>query len=97
MNTSEFDLKTQPRITQQTEDVLQATFDAESQRFAEELMENMTVSPIGRLLNLISVLPEIRQEKVTHARQQIDIEAYDLDNRLDNAIDLMIEEFMTEN
>jgi len=94
MNISDFDLRTQPRVTQKTEEVLQATFDAEGERFADELMESMTASPIGKLLSIISALPEIRQEKVTNARRQIELEAYDLDNSLGTAIDMMIEELM---
>lgn len=96
MNITKTEIRTNTHISPNTDEQLQAMFNAETERFADELMDSITASPIGSLLNLISHLPEIRQEKVMHARKQIETNSYDRDQRLDAAIDQMLEEFMTE-
>ncbi len=77
-------------------DRLSKIFDQEAKRFADEFTQNATSSPISELLELISKLPEIRQEKVTAARQNIANNAYETQGRLDIAIDRVLEEIITE-
>jgi len=63
---------------------------------AGEVYETMTSSPIGRLLSLINTLPEIRQEKVTSVRRQIDSGQYNITENLDLALDMVLEEFIAD-
>ena len=60
------------------------------------LLENINSTPIGRLLKIIGSLPEIRTEKVFNARQQINDGEYDANRDLDEALDRMLEELITE-
>ena len=71
-------------------------FDAETDFVAEELLENITDTPIGRLLKLISHLPEIRQDKVVEVRRRLDQDEYDTGEKLDIALDRVLEEFIAE-
>ena len=62
----------------------------------EGLIEGINSTPIEQLLKVISSLPEIRREKVTDIRKQIDDGRYDIGNNLDAALDLVIEEFIAD-
>lgn len=62
---------------------------------AEELLTNITGTPIGRLLRQIAEMPEIRQEKVANVRSQLTKGEYDLNHRLDAALDRVLEELIT--
>jgi hypothetical protein len=75
---------------------MKTSFEAKKSRFAEEFVQDMHSSPIAKLLDLIGSLPEIRQEKVSDVRQQLETETYNIDHNLDNAIDMMLEEFLTD-
>ena len=78
-------------------DRLAEIFNQESNRFTEEFEQSSAASPISQLLELISKLPEIRQEKVTAARRNIENNVYENQGRLDIAIDRVLEEIITEN
>ncbi|MHC4289766.1 MAG: hypothetical protein ACYTCN_07805 [Planctomycetota bacterium] len=60
----------------------------------EKLFDSMQCSPLGKLLKVISSLPEIRTEKVEHARQQIAREDESLDSKMDLALDRVLEELI---
>ncbi len=62
----------------------------------EPLLEHLQDNPIGRLLQLIASLPEVRQEKVLRARKEIAENNLDMDRRLDAALDRILEELITE-
>ena len=62
----------------------------------EDVLDCLDSSPIGRLLKIISILPEIREEKVNLARQGIECGKYETENSLDAAIDRVIEELTVE-
>ena len=66
--------------------------DAKSTR--EELIAENQDSPIGRLLEAIGSLPEVRQEKVDQVRSQIDRGEYNIGDNLDVALDRVIEEII---
>jgi hypothetical protein len=63
-------------------------------QLAEEILNNMNNTPVGRLLKVISALPEIRQEKVDQIKLELDSGSYKLDQNLDAALDIMLEELM---
>ncbi len=63
---------------------------------ADRFIENLTHSPLGRLLSMIGSLPEIRREKVDKVKTDLRRGIYDLENNLDMAIDRVIEELLLE-
>lgn len=60
------------------------------------LLEHTYENPLGKLLQLISTLPEVRREKVDHARRLIAQSEDELDCRMDIALDRVLEELITE-
>ena len=62
----------------------------------QQLFEHMQCNPLGRLLQLIASLPEVRREKGLHARRQIQEDGPELENRLDLAMDRILEELILE-
>jgi len=63
---------------------------------SEAFLDNLNSTPLGRLLKIISSLPEIRHEKVQHVRRQLNDGRYDVAERLDEALDKVLEELITE-
>ncbi|MBL7187818.1 MAG: flagellar biosynthesis anti-sigma factor FlgM [Phycisphaerae bacterium] len=57
----------------------------------EQILENINNTPIGQVLKKIASLPEVRKEKVLNLRRQITKGEYDLNERLDVAVDKVIE------
>ena len=57
----------------------------------EHIIENIHTTPIGQLLKKIASLPEVRQEKILDVRQKLTEGNYDLNERLDVAIDRVLE------
>lgn len=66
----------------------------EQDLLAEQILENVNSTPLGQLLKKISSLPEIRREKVTTIRHQLHRGQYDLNQRLDVALDKVLEELI---
>ena len=62
----------------------------------ERLFDSMQSSPLGRLLSVISTLPEVRVEKVERARRHIDQPEECWDVRMDMALDRVLEELIIE-
>lgn len=61
----------------------------------EQILENINTTPIGQVLRTIAGLPEVRREKVLDIRQQLNRGKYCLNNRLDVAIDKVLEDLTT--
>jgi hypothetical protein len=80
----------QKHATNQTSEQLDASRDM----VAEELLHNINTTPIGRLLKQIAEMPEIRQEKVANVRNQLNRGEYGLNERLDVALDRVLEELI---
>lgn len=62
----------------------------------DDLFESITSTPLGRLLTLISALPEVRTEKVHEVRDRLSNGNYDIDHSLDTALDKVLEELLME-
>lgn len=58
----------------------------------EQILENIHGTPIGQVLKKIASLPEIRREKVLNLRREITEGRYDLTERLDLALDRVLED-----
>ncbi len=57
----------------------------------EQILDNINTTPIGQVLRKIASLPEVRKEKVLDVRRQLTEGQYDLDERLDVALDKVLE------
>ncbi len=61
----------------------------------EQILENLNTTPIGQVLKKIASLPEVRKDKVLGVRRQLTDGKYDLNERLDVALDKVLEELTT--
>lgn len=61
----------------------------------ENILENINKTPLGQVLKKIASLPEVRRKKVLGVRQQLTEGLYDFNDRLDIAIDKVIEDLTT--
>ena len=78
-------------------DRLIAESQADSDFASESVLDHIYANPLGRLLRIISTLPEVRSEKIEHARQLIHETEDQLDCRMDLALDKVLEELITGN
>jgi len=58
----------------------------------EQILENINATPIGQVLKRIASLPEVRKEKVLNVRRQLTEGKYDINERLDVALDRVLED-----
>ncbi len=65
---------------------------AEQDLLMEQILENINTTPIGQVLKKIAALPEVRKEKVLDLRQQLSKGKYRLNERLDIALDRVLED-----
>jgi hypothetical protein len=56
----------------------------------EQILDNINSTPIGHVLKKIASLPEVRQDKVLTVRKQLTEGCYDLNERLDIALEKVI-------
>jgi hypothetical protein len=68
---------------------------AEQDLLMEQILENINTTPIGQVLKKIATLPEVRKEKVLDLRQQLSKGKYKLNERLDIALDRVLEDLTT--
>jgi len=61
----------------------------------EQILENIHNTPIGQVLKKIASLPEIRKEKVLRIRRQLTEGKYNLNERLETALDKVLEDLTT--
>lgn len=61
-----------------------------------QIEDNLCNTPLGRMLGIISQLPEIRYEKVERIRSEIHSGRYDLKENLDAALDKVLDEIIVE-
>jgi hypothetical protein len=67
----------------------------EQDMLMEQILENINTTPIGKVLKVIASLPEVRQKKVLNLRCQLKQGQYDLNDRLDLALDKVLEEIIS--
>ena len=68
---------------------------AEQDLLMEQILENINTTPIGQVLKKIASLPEVHKEKVLDLRQQLSKGKYRLNERLDIALDRVLEDLTT--
>lgn len=60
----------------------------------EKILENINNTPIGQVLKKIASLPEVRKEKVLNVRHQLTEGQYDINKRLNIALDKVLEDIV---
>jgi len=68
---------------------------ADEDLIMEHILENMNTTPIGQVLKKIASLPEVRREKVLDVRRQLTEGRYDLNERLDVALEKVLDDLTT--
>ena len=58
----------------------------------EQILESIDATPIGRVLKQIASLPDVRRQKILRLRRQITEGRYDVKERLDLALDKVLED-----
>ncbi len=61
----------------------------------EQILENINTTPIGQVLKKIASLPEVRKEKILDVRRQLTEGQYDLNERLDIALERVLNDLAT--
>jgi hypothetical protein len=73
-------------------DACQADLCQDKDLLMEQILESIDATPIGRVLKQIASLPEMRREKILTLRRQITEGKYDVRQRLDLALDKVLED-----
>ncbi len=76
-------------------DSVEETLSADDDLVMEQILENINTTPIGQVLKKIASLPEVSREKVLDVRQRLTKDQYDLNERLDIALDKVLEDLTT--
>ena len=76
-------------------DCLSEDLAADQDLIMERILENMHTTPIGQVLKKIASLPEVRRAKVLDVRRQLTEGKYDLNERLDVALEKVLEDLAT--
>ncbi len=58
----------------------------------EKILDNINNTPIGRVLKRIASMPEVSQKKILGVRQQLSKGEYDITDRLDRALDKVLDD-----
>jgi hypothetical protein len=61
----------------------------------EQILESIQHTPLGQVLNTIASLPGVRREKVLDLRRKITEGRYELSERLDRALDKVLEDLIS--
>ncbi len=64
----------------------------EQDEVMEQILDNINSTPIGKVLKNIASLPEVRKDKVLGVRERLNKGDYDLNGRLDQALDKVLED-----
>jgi hypothetical protein len=91
------DFSNKDRFTEQQNN-LESAFDdliAEEDLLMEQILENMNSTPIGQVLKQIASLPDARRQKILRVRRQLNEGRYDLNERLDLALEKVLDDLET--
>jgi hypothetical protein len=73
----------------------ESSFDgiiADDDLLMEQILDNMNGTPLGQVLKKIAVMPEVRKQKVLKVRQQLTEGRYNLTERLDLALEKVLDD-----
>jgi len=66
--------------------------DGEGDLIMEQILESISTTPLGQVLRKIASLPEVRQDKVLDVRRQLTEGKYQLNERLDAALEKVLDD-----
>jgi len=81
---------------EQQSDCFSKDLAAENDLIMEQILENLNATPLGQVLKNIASLPEIRQQKILDVRRQLTEGKYDLNERLEIALDRVLEDLTAQ-
>ena len=87
----EFDYKSKFENENRQMDPAVESLTTDTDLVMEQILDNINTTPIGQVLRKIASLPEVRKDKVLDVRRQLTEGKYDLDQRLDVALDKVLE------
>jgi hypothetical protein len=87
----EFDYKSKFDNENRQMDPAVESLTADTDLVMEQILDNINTTPIGQVLRKIASLPEVRKDKVLDVRRQLTEGKYNLDERLDVALDKVLE------
>lgn len=73
---------------------LDADLSQDKDMVMEQILDNIHHTPLGQVLKKIASLPEVRRKKVLQLRRQITEGKYDVADRLDMALDKVLEDLI---
>jgi len=65
---------------------------ADDDLLMEQILDNMNTTPIGQVLKKIASLPDVNRQKVLRVRRQLTEGRYDLNERLDLALEKVLDD-----
>lgn len=65
---------------------------ADDNLLMEQILDNMNSTPIGRVLKKIASLPDKSRQKVLRVRKELTEDRYDVDERLDVALEKVLDD-----
>jgi hypothetical protein len=77
---------------------VESVFDdliADDDLLMEQILDNMNSTSLGQVLKKIAVMPEVRKQKVLKVRQQLTEGRYNLTERLDLALEKVLDDLKT--
>ena len=88
-----FDLdREDSRITSQHSDWFVEELAEDEDVVMEKILENINSTPLGKVIKRMASLPEVRQKKVIDVRRRLTQGDYSLNERLDIALDKVLED-----
>lgn len=61
----------------------------------EQILDNLNRTPLGQVLKRIASMPEVRRKKVLEVRRSLSEGQYELNDRLDKALEKVFEDLKT--
>ncbi|MDD5011828.1 MAG: flagellar biosynthesis anti-sigma factor FlgM [Phycisphaerae bacterium] len=65
---------------------------ADDDLLIEQILDNVNNTPLGKVIKRIASLPEVRRRKILDLRRSLANGNYEVNNRLDIALDRVLEE-----
>jgi len=92
---SDFDSDNSFKVQKRKVDPVEDSLVLDKDLIMEQILENLHTTPIGKVLQKIASLPEVRKEKILDVRQQLTEGNYDFNEHLDVALDKVLEDLTT--
>jgi len=73
---------------------LETNLSQDKDMVMEQILDNINHTPLGQVLKKIASLPEVRRKKVLQLRREITEGKYDVSDRLDMALDKVLEDLI---